>query len=93
MVKLKVSEDNVKLRVLSDPDVKLGVREHVMVGGGSIDGVSIEVGTVEDGYPLSITNSGTDHHAVFDFVIPTTIDTLGQHNTVILYCGSATEVI
>ncbi len=53
----------------------------------------IQLGTVEDGYPLSITNTGTPYHAILNFVIPASIDYLLQHDTVILYCGSATEVV
>lgn len=80
MIKLKVCEDRVRL----------GVRESLKVYGS--DASSVEIGTVVDGSPLSITNSGTPHNAVLDFVIPASIEHLSQGETVILYCGSATEV-
>lgn len=54
---------------------------------------SVRVGTVTDDYPLSITNSGTERNVILDFVIPASIDHLGQIEPVIFYCGSATEVI
>ena len=57
-------------------------------------GATIEIGTVTSGTPLSITNSGDNRHAVFDFVFPTgSINSLSQEDTVILYCGTATEVV
>ncbi len=34
------------------------------------ESATIAVGTVETGSPLSITNSGDSHNAIFDFVIP-----------------------
>lgn len=60
-------------------------------------GATIAVGSVASGTPLSITNSGTAHDAVFDFVIPdpsaADIANLAQSDTVIFYCGSASEVM
>lgn len=35
------------------------------------DAATIELGTVTYGVPTSITNSGDENHAVFDFVLPT----------------------
>ena len=55
---------------------------------------TIELGEVTVGSEVSITNSGDNHHAVFDFVLPTgSINSLSQEDTVILYCGTATEVV
>ena len=56
-------------------------------------GATVSVGTVTAGDTVSITNSGTSKDVVFDFVLPTSIDSLSQNDTVILYCGSATEVV
>lgn len=57
-------------------------------------GATIEIGTVTSGTPLSITNSGNSRHAVFDFVLPSSnIESLSQNETVIFYCGTATEVV
>ena len=55
--------------------------------------LSVRIGSVTDNYPLSIVNSGTERNVVLDFVIPASIDHLGQIEPVIFYCGSATEVI
>ena len=55
---------------------------------------TVELGTVTTGGNLSITNSGTNKNAVFDFVLPSnTIDNLTQDEDVIFYCGTATEVV
>jgi len=56
-------------------------------------GATVELGTVTSGGSVSITNSGTDKNAVFDFVLPTSIEDLSQNETLILYCGTATEVV
>ena len=69
----------------------LNLRGTVSPGQGPLP--IVELGTVEDGTPLSITNTGTPRHAVLNFVIPASIDYLGQHDTVIFYCGSASEVV
>ena len=69
----------------------LSLRGTVSPGQGPLP--IIQLGTVQDGTPLSITNTGTPRHAVLNFVIPVSIDYLRQHDTVILYCGSASEVI
>lgn len=72
----------------------LGLKGTISPGSSpSGAGISVEVGTVTDGYPLSITNSGTTRHVILDFVIPTTINHLGQNEPVIFYCGSASEVV
>ena len=55
---------------------------------------TIELGTVTDGTPVSITNSGDNKHAIFDFVLPSNrIEALEQNEPVIFYCGTATEVV
>ena len=55
---------------------------------------TIELGEVTTGSEASIRNSGDNRHAVFDFVLPTeSINSLSQEDTVILYCGNATEVV
>ena len=58
-------------------------------------GATVAVGTVTTGEEVSITNSGTAHDAVFDFVIPDSGDIamLHQSDTVVFYCGTATEVV
>lgn len=62
-------------------------------------GATITVGTVTTGDTVSVTNSGTPHDAIFDFVIPAggsgtaDIAHLTQSETVIFNCGSATEVV
>lgn len=58
-------------------------------------GTTIDVGTVTYGEEVSITNSGDNKHAVFDFTFPnpTNIESLSQGETIIINCGSATEVV
>lgn len=54
---------------------------------------TITIGSITNGNSISITNSGTSRDAVFDFVFPTNIESLGQEEVVFLNCGTATEVI
>ena len=89
MIKLNVKDDRVELGV-KDDQIRLGVRETMSPHSGGSS--TVDIGIVEDGSPLSITNSGTRRNAVLDFVIPASIDHLSQIDTVILYCGSASEV-
>lgn len=57
-------------------------------------GATIQIGTVTDGRPVSVTNSGDNKNAIFDFVLPSNrLEELLQYEPVIFYCGTATEVV
>ena len=56
-------------------------------------GITVDVGSVTSGSQISVVNSGDNKNAILDFTFPTNIESLSQDETVIFYCGSATEVI
>ena len=56
-------------------------------------GATITIGTITDDEQISVTNSGTAKDAIFDFTFPSKIDYFSQDNTVIMNCGTASEVI